>query len=186
VKALPPRPCEDILFDLEQSVVSSDNWCSKDEDCACFSEEYDQGKCGVVTGKKALPTIEGFAREARDAGCELPRPCPDFTCKPHCRPRGKDDGYCTELTPCIELSEQFDRVLSKGSRACEKDEDCGTYRAGVGMNCGGVTGKETADKLAEIAKKFFDLDCQYTVNCAPRAAFHGECKYGMCVEVSDF
>ncbi len=184
--ASPPRPCEDILFDMEQSVVSGNNSCKKDEDCGCFAEEYDKGKCGVVTGKIALVTIEKFAAEARAAGCDLPRPCPDFECKPHCRLRGSFDGFCTELTRCVELSEQFEKVLAEGSRACEKDGDCGTYRAGVGQNCGGVTGRETAEKLAKIAKEFFDIDCRYTVNCAPRAAFHAECRSGVCLEVSDF
>jgi hypothetical protein len=56
----------------------------------------------------------------------------------------------------------------------------------VGQNCGGVTGSDTAEKLAEIAKEFFEIDCSYTVNCAPRASFHGECKSGVCIEVSDF
>ena len=184
--AAPPRPCEDILFDMEQSVVSGNNSCTKHEDCGCFAEEYDTGKCGVVTGKKALVIVEKYAAEARAAGCELPRPCPDFECKPHCRLRPGFDGFCTTLTRCVELSEQFEKVLAEGSLECEKDEDCGTYRAGVGHNCGGVTGRQTAEKLAEIAKEFFDIDCRYTVNCAPRASFHGECRSGVCLEVSDF
>jgi hypothetical protein len=181
----PSRSCEDILFDLEQSVVSGSTGCEKDEDCGCFDEEYDKGKCGVVTSKAALVAVEKFAAEARAADCELPRPCPDFECKPHCRPRPGFDGFCTPLTRCIELSEEFDRVLAEGSRKCEKDEDCGTYRAGVGMNCGGVTGIETAKKLAGIADEFFRKKCRYTVNCAPRPSFHGECRSGVCLEVSD-
>ncbi len=184
--APPPRPCEDILFDMEQAVVGGDTRCKKDEDCGCFDEEYDTGKCGMVTRKDTVKKIELFAAEARAAGCDLPRPCPDFTCKPHCRLRGSFDGFCTELTRCVELSEAFEKVLSEGSIKCKKDEDCGTYRAGVGQNCGGVTGRETADRLAKIADEFFEIDCQYTVNCAPRASFHGECKSGVCLEVPDF
>lgn len=181
----PARSCKDILFDLEQTVVSEASDCDTNEDCGCFDQEYDEGKCGVVTRKDTIRKIEKFAAEARAADCELPRPCPDFECKPHCRPRPGFTGYCTTLTRCVELSEEFDEVLSGASRKCKTDEDCGIYRAGVGMNCGGVTDIETVRKLADIADEFFKIECQYTVNCAPRAAFHAECRSSTCIEVSD-
>lgn len=180
-----PRECEDILFDLDQAILGGSNECDRDEDCACFDQSWKEGTCGAVTRRDGIPELEKLAREAGDAGCPLPRPCPTFTCKPHCRPRPHHKGFCTQLTRCVELSEQFESVLAQATNACKTAKDCGTYRAGVGHNCGGVTDGQTAGKLAKIAAAFFEEDCPYTVHCAPRGPFHIECRSGACIRVSD-
>jgi hypothetical protein len=178
-----PRACKDILLDLDQAIVASPNGCERDEDCACLGQLWREGRCAEVVSKDALPRIEEVASEALAAGCDYPRPCPGFECRAHCRPRSYDDGFCAQLDECMELSEEFERVLAGGSAKCRTPDDCGSYRAGVGQNCGGVTGRETADRLAVISSRFFEKGCDYTVNCAPRGPFHVECKLGMCVQV---
>jgi len=180
-----PRECKDILLDLDQAIVASPNGCAKDEECACLGTLWREGMCAEVVHKDAVARIKEFATEALAAGCDYPKPCPGFECKAHCRLRSGFDGFCAQLDRCMELSEEFEKVLAEGSGKCKKPADCGAYRAGVGQNCGGATDKVTAGKLAKIADEFFKKDCDYTVNCGPRGSFHLDCMSGMCVQVFD-
>jgi hypothetical protein len=183
VKAEPvSRGCKEILLDLDQAIVASSNACAKDEDCACYGKVWKEGACAEVVQRGALARIEELAKEALAAGCEYPKPCPAFECRAHCRLRSGFDGYCAQLDRCMELSEEFEKVLAGGPGKCKKPGDCAAYRAGVGQNCGGVTDKVTAAKLAKISDEFFGKGCDYTVNCAPRGAFHAECLSGACAQ----
>jgi len=178
-----PRGCREILLDLDQAIVASPNGCAKDGDCACYGQMWREDSCAEVVHRGALPRIEELAKEALAAGCEYPKPCPELECRAHCRLRSGFDGYCAQLDRCMELSEEFEKVLAGGPGKCKKPADCAAYRAGVGQNCGGVTDKATAAKLARISDEFFAKDCDYTVNCAPRGAFHAECLSGTCAQI---
>jgi len=69
--------------------------------------------------------------------------------------------------PCVVAAAQYDIAIKEGSDACQSDADCGCYQGGIGKSgCGGVLNKESVGKLGEIAKRFHDMKCKITTNCA--------------------
>jgi len=176
------RGCDEILAELETTATSGSNACESDHDCTCYNLPYKTGTCGLAISKKTNGDLVALTVEAKAAGCDLPVSCPGWKCTPHCNRRPGSEGFCTHLSPCAELSKRFDEVLSGATGKCEKDEDCGVYRAGVGRNCGGVTDAETAGALSGIFGEFFAASCDYVVQCAPRAPFVPRCANGVCTD----
>jgi len=86
---------------------------------------------------------------------------------------------------CKVLSKRFDAVLRAAPGTCKKNEDCASYSAGVGKNCGGAIDQASAKKLAAITKEFRAAKCGYTVHCAPRQVFGLECRKGVCAEINE-
>jgi len=82
---------------------------------------------------------------------------------------------------CKALAQKFDKILGTAKNTCNKDDDCKVYKAGVGKNCGGVTDKQTAEKLASITEEFFKLKCSYSVRCKARKVPKPVCKSGICI-----
>jgi hypothetical protein len=82
--------------------------------------------------------------------------------------------------PCVVEAAQYDIAIEKGSDACQSDADCGCYQGGIGKSgCGGVLNQESVRKLAEIAKRFHDMKCRRSVNCAAWAC-QPRCEGGHC------
>jgi hypothetical protein len=81
---------------------------------------------------------------------------------------------------CDGIKGKFDSTLSAGSGKCKIDADCGCFGSSVSDShmCGGVTDKETADKLKTIRREFRTEHCHSTsckeAPCAP------VCKAGVC------
>lgn len=82
--------------------------------------------------------------------------------------------------PCVVAAAQYDIAIEKGSDACQGDADCGCYPGGIGKSgCGGVLSSDSVRKLGEIAKRFHDMKCQSSSDCAAWAC-KPRCESGHC------
>jgi hypothetical protein len=82
--------------------------------------------------------------------------------------------------PCVVAAAQYDQTIAQGSVACAADSDCGCYAGGIGKSgCGGVSSAATVAKLAGVAKRFHDMKCRTTVDCAAWAC-RPKCEGGRC------
>jgi hypothetical protein len=77
---------------------------------------------------------------------------------------------------------EFERAMDEGSASCTTAADCACYPGGIGQRsgCGGVTGRETAARLGEIAQRYLAAGCRHTQLCAPWACAP-RCESGSCV-----
>lgn len=82
--------------------------------------------------------------------------------------------------PCVLSAAQYSIAIEKGSDACTADSDCGCYPGGIGKSgCGGVLNAESVAKLEEIAKRFREMKCELTTQCAAWACAP-RCDAGHC------
>lgn len=72
---------------------------------------------------------------------------------------------------CDVLRRQVAAILAEPDPPCESDEDCGCYSAFI--DCGGVRGRESADRLAPLIARGLEAGCDYEnlngegFDCAP-------------------
>jgi hypothetical protein len=75
------------------------------------------------------------------------------------------------LSVCDQAIADFDKTLQEASYECKKDADCGCFEAGLsrkpGNECGGVTDKAAAKKLADITKASKKDACSNGAMCEP-------------------
>jgi hypothetical protein len=75
------------------------------------------------------------------------------------------------LSVCDQAIADFDKALEEASYECKKDSDCGCFEAGLsrkpGNECGGVTDKAAAKKLAQITKASKKDACSNGAMCEP-------------------
>lgn len=82
--------------------------------------------------------------------------------------------------PCMVTATQYDMAVSKGSDACQSDADCGCYQGGIGKTgCGGVLSKDSVAKAEVLAKRYHEMKCPLTTQCAAWAC-QPKCIGGRC------
>ena len=84
--------------------------------------------------------------------------------------------------PCVVAAAQYTAAIRKGSDVCSVDADCGCYQGGIGekSGCGGVLNEKSVAELDAIARRFHDMKCDTTVDCAAWACtprcLEGHCR----------
>lgn len=128
--------------------------------------------------------VLGFAIVSLLAGCnsEARQPNSAATGEPTAPipPRPGDPTPDPITHPCVVAAVQYDKAIEQGSDVCKSDADCGCYQGGIGKSgCGGVLNKESVAKLGDIAKRFHDMKCRTTTQCAAWACLP-KCENGHC------
>ena len=79
---------------------------------------------------------------------------------------------------CDERKQSFKKILTEASGLCEVDADCAPWP--ILFDCGGITGRYTAEKLRAIRKQWRDKKCGLGVRCAARMRQIPVCVDGIC------
>jgi len=157
--------------------------CREDGDC--------QNSCALGAVSRSWYRESGFARRDCRDGCAGPGTgspvCIGGRCVAMDR-RGHVRLGCTEKARsdpkdvCRLHSTLFAALLARAANTCKRDQDCGTYPAGIAEDCGGVTGEKTAFELRAIGEAFVARRCDFVIDCAPREAPVPACSRGHCAE----
>lgn len=96
----------------------------------------------------------------------------------------KESGGTPSAPSCDERAHGFDEAVSSSTAGrCSTDADCRCYPGGVSKNhsCGGITDRDTADKLSKIASDYRQAGCSSGIDCAAMLCL-ATCRAGKCTD----
>jgi hypothetical protein len=94
----------------------------------------------------------------------------------------KESGGTTSAPSCEDRAHGFDEAVSSSTAGvCSTDADCRCYPGGVSKDhsCGGITDRDTAEKLAKIAADYHQAGCHGGTDCAATLCL-ATCRAGKC------